>query len=74
MTGHWTGADDAELDALTWTLVDGWWQHRDRCDLCQRRRPCPQLRAAIDEVEDWRTHREILSRAEALRAEQKAAA
>ena len=40
-------------------------EHRD----CPRCLPCPDLKRAISEVVDWRTARQLLSRAEALRAE-----
>ena len=71
----WTAADAAELDFLVHALVTGYWEHRDRCRACLSRAepgslPCPHLRTAIKEVVDWRDARALLSRAEALRAEQ----
>lgn len=38
-------------------------------DTCKRCNVCPHLRTAIEAVLDWRQARELLSRAEALRAE-----
>ena len=43
-------------------------EHRD----CARCLPCPHLQRAIAEVVDWRAARMLLSRAEYLRAEQRA--
>jgi hypothetical protein len=43
-------------------------EHRD----CVRCLPCPHLQTAIREVCEWREARILLSRAEALRAEQEA--
>lgn len=68
----WTAADAAELDVLAWTLVDAYWSHRPGCPACSSGRPCKALRAAIDEVSDWTTRRELLSRAEHLRTAQTA--
>ena len=70
----WTTADAAELDTLTWTLVADYFEHRQRCRACAASRqpgglPCPHLQAAIREVCDWRQARQLLSAAEALRAE-----
>ena len=43
-------------------------EHRD----CPRCLPCPHLQDAIREVVEWRAARLLLSRGEALRAEQRA--
>ena len=40
-------------------------EHHD----CPRCLPCPDLKRAISEVVDWRSARQLLSRAEVLRAE-----
>lgn len=111
----WTEADAAELDCLVRELVDGifehrqrcascarvlaasraadaWRGHRDECGACKGDAPltfgppcshgqalrerignviaCPHIRAAIEVVTDWRTRRELLSRARWLRLEQ----
>jgi hypothetical protein len=73
--GCWTAADDAELDALLWALVEGYFEHRERCRAClEAVEPCPSLRRAIAEVLAWRQARVLLSRAQALRAQLEAAA
>ena len=56
------------LEVLLWALVDGWDKHRRTCRLA----PCPHLHDAIREVVDWREARILLSRAEALRAAERA--
>lgn len=45
-------------------------EHNKNCPRC---RPCPQLQRAIEEVVEWVEARQLLSRAEALRARQRAA-
>jgi hypothetical protein len=67
----YTAADQAELDVLVWALVYGYFEHRERCGRCVGPEPCPHVQAAIREVVDWRDARALLSRAEALRAEQR---
>ena len=32
----WTGADQAELDALLWRLVSDYFEHRQNCRACAR--------------------------------------
>jgi hypothetical protein len=65
----WTEADSAELDVLLHALVNGYFEHRERCRIClSGERPCPHLQAAIREVVEWREARLLLSRAEGLRA------
>lgn len=67
----WTEADAAELHALTWALVDGWFEHRERCTRCARAREtgiaCPHTQKAVQIVVDWRHARELESRARWLR-------
>lgn len=77
----WTAADAAEQDALINELVRCFFEHRDTCDHCLAWKaklpgslPCPDLHTAIEIVLEWRRHRELLSRAEALRLQQNAAA
>lgn len=74
----WTPADTAELDCLIWELVDETFTHRESCPACrawQAREtgatPCPHIGEAIDIVLRWRQRRQLLSRAEQLRAEQR---
>lgn len=64
----WTPADQAELDVLVHEIVIRFETHRATCD----EQPCPHLQAAIAEVVEWKQARELLSRAEALRAERRA--
>jgi hypothetical protein len=65
---YWTVADQAELDALTWTLISDYFQHRPCCETCEAGYPpCPQLQAAIGAVLDWREARLWLSLARYLR-------
>lgn len=68
MTGSWSSADEAELDVLIWALADGYFRHRAQCARCDGPLPSPHVGRAIDEVLDWRTARQLLTRAEALRA------
>lgn len=75
----WTAADAAELDVLTYELVDSYFTHRERCDHClawQARlpgsMPCPYVASAISIALEWRIKRELLSRAEQLRIERRA--
>ena len=68
---YWTEADQAELEVLLWALVDSHAEHRTLCPTCVRAiEPCPAVQRAIAEVLDWRQARILLSRAEALRADQ----
>jgi hypothetical protein len=60
----WTEADDAELDVLIGEVIDGYFDHRERCD----EHPCSHLNAALEAIIDWRRGRELLSRAAYLRA------
>jgi hypothetical protein len=80
-TNHcqWTAADAAELDVLTYELVDAYYQHRERCDHClswqarlPKSTPCPYVQAAIAIVIEWRTKRQLLTSAEQLRLERDA--
>lgn len=75
MTAAWTPADAAELDVLTWELVDVYFDHLEQCETCQanrRRRgePCVYVQSAIAIVVDWRQRRQLLTRAEQLRIDQ----
>lgn len=67
----WTEADAAELDSLTWELIGGWFEHRERCDSCARARTtgiaCPHTQKAVQVVVDWIRGRELESRARWLR-------
>jgi hypothetical protein len=67
---YWTAASAAELDVLLWALADSYFTHRDQCARCAGPLPCPHVARAIDEVLSWRTARQLLDRAQALRAEQ----
>jgi len=70
MSGWWTDADAAELDVLVYELVSGYFEHRPRCASCAAEQlPCPHFRKAIEVVVEWARTRELLSRAEHLRAE-----
>lgn len=56
---------------LTWELVDGIFEHRERCASCARRRetgqPCPHVIKAIHVVKDWQQGRELRSYARWVR-------
>ncbi|MDW8339735.1 MAG: hypothetical protein RMM28_11410 [Thermoleophilia bacterium] len=66
----WTEADAAELDLLTWVLVDAYFEHRPRCSICASgEHPCPHVQRAIREVVEWIELRELASRARWLRLE-----
>ena len=66
----WTEADDAELAALVWELVDEIFEHRPQCASCAAvYPPCPHIGRAIQIVIDWYAGRELLSRARRLRWE-----
>jgi hypothetical protein len=68
----WTAADDAELDVIVWALVGAGLAHRE-CAACRRLgRYCPPMAEAVEAVLDWRRARNLLSRAEHLRALQAA--
>jgi hypothetical protein len=69
VSAWWTPADSAELDCLIYELVRSYFEHRERCEACQSHSPCPALATAITVVAEWRQMRELLSRAEYLRAE-----
>ena len=68
----WTDADQAELDVIVNKLVEATLAHRE-CARC-RERPawCPPMEAAFEAVLNWLRARRLLSRAEYLRARQKA--
>jgi hypothetical protein len=72
----WTDADRAELAVLIWELVTRVPEHKTRCARCQAEKatgfPCPAVTEAIEAVLDWRRGRQLLSRAEWLRARQAA--
>jgi len=68
MTG-WTTADAAESDCLIWALVDGYFEHREKCAQCAGPLPCEHVGRAIDEVISWHRARALLSRAQELRIE-----
>jgi hypothetical protein len=61
----WTTADAAELDVITWQLVDSVRSHRDAgCEVCAAGYPpCPKVRKAITVAVEWRAARILLSRA-----------
>jgi len=66
----WTAADAAELDVLVSELVGGYFTHGENCASCAAEfPPCPHFREAIEVVVQWAHTRELLSRAEYLRAE-----
>lgn len=76
---QWTTADQAELDVLTYELVDAYMAHRDTCDHCLAwaerlpgSLPCPYVAAAISIVLEWRTKRQLRTTAEELRLERDA--
>jgi hypothetical protein len=68
----WTEADRAELDVRTHMLVVTVEAHRESgCEACASGYPpCPFVRAAIDDVADWRDGRMLRSRALWLRDRQ----
>jgi hypothetical protein len=68
----WTDADQAEADTIAWLLADLLPQHWQECLWCEHAPVtglynCPQVLAVFQAVEDWRTGRDLLSRAEFLR-------
>ena len=66
----WTTADAAELDVLIYELARGYLEHRANCASCAAEYPpCAHVRRAIESVLEWREARELMSRAEWLRAE-----
>jgi hypothetical protein len=67
----WTDADQAELECLLRELVDGVFEHRERCERCLAGYPpCPHVGRAIEVVLDWREARELFSKARWLRWQQ----
>ena len=69
-TEGWTPADAAELDVLIYELTRSYFEHRANCASCAAEYPpCAHVRRAIESVLEWREARELLSRAEWLRAE-----
>lgn len=64
----WTDADQAELDAIVHELVRAGWAHRTCPDCLQLGTWCPAMRKAAEAAFEWRRARELLSRAELLRA------
>lgn len=66
----WTAADAAELDVLIDELVRCYYRHRPTCPNCATAQACQHLHTAIDEILEWRHHRELLTRAEQLRLDQ----
>jgi hypothetical protein len=73
VTVVWTPADQAELDVLAHELVRVVFDHREGCETCQVGGECRRLheglRDALDAIMDWKTARELRSRAERLRRE-----
>lgn len=63
----WTHADQAEWDAVCWTLVNGIARHKPRCRACLEHRYCEGSEAAISEAVDWLYGRRLLSKAQWLR-------
>lgn len=70
----WTEADDAELAALTWELVDAYFDHREDCERCRAhlaREPgslsCPNVTRATAVVVDWQHARQLRSYARWVR-------
>jgi len=67
----WTDADAAELRVLIEELIDGVYQHRERCSICcEGAAWCEPLREALEEVVRWRGRRLSASYAAAMRAKQ----
>jgi hypothetical protein len=70
----WSEADQAELDVLILTFVEGAWDHRARCSVCSTGPWCGGMRKALELLLDWQRFRELKTRAEALRERQDAKA
>jgi hypothetical protein len=68
----WTPADQAELDAFAYGLVDAVDAHKAAgCEVCAvGYPPCPVVTEAIERVVEWREARRLLSLATWLRARQ----
>jgi hypothetical protein len=67
----WTDADRAELDAIAWALVDGIYEHRERCAACIAGwPPCPSVGKAVEVAADWCRFRALRSRADWQRVRQ----
>jgi hypothetical protein len=61
----WTAADQDELDVLVLAFVEGFYDHRERCAVCgRRRRSCAHTLEAFQAILDWRYRRALRSRAE----------
>jgi hypothetical protein len=69
----WTDADQAELNAILWEFVECARTHKRDCAACRTAMTgwCVPLAEAWDAVEGWIARRQLLSRAEWLRARQK---
>lgn len=66
---YWTAADQAELVVLARELVDGIYEHLERCAVCSLREGfCDHVRAGFDVFLDWLERRRELSFAAAMRA------
>jgi hypothetical protein len=66
-----TEADLAEVDVVSRVLVNGIFEHKERCRACRESRyGCSSLAAAIGHAVDWAELRALSSKAEALRSEQ----
>lgn len=70
---YWTEADQAELDVLTWVLVQAMERHDRLCVLWARELEefgvgwCPHLTRAVELVLEWRAGRILKSKAQWLR-------
>jgi hypothetical protein len=65
---YWTAADDAELMVLVQELVDGIYEHNERCSICSRGEAwCAHVREAFDVVLDWIERRRAASFAPVMR-------
>lgn len=63
----WTPADSAELDELTWAMVNAVYDHSEAgCSVCTQRREtgigCPFVKETIEDVVEWRDRRETTNR------------
>ena len=75
MNRYLTAADHAEIDVVARVLVDGIYEHKERCRACRENRyGCSSVASAIEAAVDWAELRAMTSKAEALRAERNAKA
>jgi hypothetical protein len=65
---YWTAADDAELMVLVQELVDGIYEHNEKCSVCSLGEVwCSHVREAFDVVQDWIERRRAASFAAGMR-------